>query len=227
MKNAKNMLSVSPGAPGMKAARMHRLTLMAALCLSVPICLVLGCARPRPGSEDRQLVVCTSEREELMDAVIPLFEEKYGIQVSLIQGENGELLEQVRQGELQADVVMGLSLSDISDSQQLFQEYVSVNDKYLLESYQNTDGYATSYVLSGSCLIVNQTLAGEYAISGYRDLLNPELKGKITMADPSSSSTGGMETGRRAYRADQRLRFRFQAGILQCCQGRVCGRPVL
>lgn len=138
------------------------------------------------------LVVYASERPEMMEAVIPLFEEKYHIQVHLVVGESKELLQRLRnekKGE-RADVIMGLSQTELAGSQELFQDYVSVNDKYILEPCRNAEGYATSYVLNGSCLIVNKTLAGDKKISSYEDLLNPALKGRIIMADPASSSTG-------------------------------------
>jgi iron(III) transport system substrate-binding protein len=38
-------------------------------------------------------------------------------------------------------------------------------------------------------LLVNKDLIGDIKIEGYKDLLNPALKGKIAMGDPSNSSS--------------------------------------
>ncbi len=90
-----------------------------------------------------------------------------------------------------ADLVLGLSLTDISEEKDLFLPYVSFNDKYLLEPYRNLSGFATNYVLHGNCIAVNQTLAGRYEeIDSYSDLLRPEFYGEIDLADPKASSFG-------------------------------------
>ena len=66
---------------------------------------------------------------------------------------------------------------------------MSVNDKHLIPAYQNATGYTTSYILSGSCLVVNKSLTQGVEIKGYKDLLKPELDGKIIMANPINSSS--------------------------------------
>lgn len=59
----------------------------------------------------------------------------------------------------------------------------------MIKDYQNTTGYSTPYTLDGSVLIVNPDLTKGMKIKGYKDLLNPELKGKIATADPANSSS--------------------------------------
>jgi iron(III) transport system substrate-binding protein len=136
------------------------------------------------------IVIYTSESDKLLDATIPLFEEKYGIAVELVKGEIGELVSRLRaEGvESEADIIMGGSYSYMYSNRDLFQEYVSVNDKYILENYRNSSGLFTSYLLEGSCFIVNKSLAGDIKLDGYSDLLNERLKGKIITANPINSS---------------------------------------
>lgn len=178
----------------MEKKHINRLT-VAGAGLALAFAGLFFSARISPGSSQPNsqcLVVYASERPELMEAVVPLFEEKYHIQVHLVLGESTELLKRLHDEKAgdRADVIMGLSGAELTDCEELFQYYVSVNDKYIREPYQNTEGYATSYVLNGGCLIVNKTLAGDKRISSYEDLLNPALKGRITMADPAASSDG-------------------------------------
>ncbi len=154
------------------------------------------------GKEERQevdqkrtlkesLVIYTSRSDNLLNATIPLFEEKYGVEVELVKGELGELLSQIRDGEDSptADIVMGGTYSHMYSNTDLFQEYVSVNDKYLIDNYKNTTGVTTNYILEGSCLIVNKSLVQGIDIDGYEDLLDYRLKGKIITANPIISSS--------------------------------------
>ena len=115
------------------------------------------------------LVIYSPNSEGLLNATIPLFEEKYGVNVELIQA---------------------LSLIHISEpNEDLWEPYVSANDANVIDAYKNKCGFITGNVLDGSVLIVNTDLIGDIKIEGYEDLLNPALKGKIATADPANSSS--------------------------------------
>lgn len=78
----------------------------------------------------------------------------------------------------------------------LWEAYVSPLDANLDEAYQNNTGYVTYGNLSGSgCFILNNDLLAELGVEvkGYADLLNPKLKGKIAMGDPTASSSAFAE----------------------------------
>lgn len=138
-----------------------------------------------------ELVVYSPNSEGLMNATIPLFEEKYGIKVEVIQAGTGELVKRIQseQNDPYADVLFGGSWSLMYDNEDLWEPYVSANDGNVLDAYKNTCGFITGNVLDGSCLIVNTDLIGDIPMEGYADLLNPELKGKISTADPANSSS--------------------------------------
>lgn len=144
------------------------------------------------GGEKRggKLVVYTMNSEGLVNATIPLFEEKYGIDVEVIQAGTGELIKRIQseKDDPYGDVMFGGSWSLDFDNKDLWQEYVSPNNDGVIDAYKNTTGFITPYVLDGSCLIVNKELAGG-KITSYEDLLKPELKGKIATADPANSSS--------------------------------------
>ncbi len=137
------------------------------------------------------LVIYTSRSDNLLNATIPLFEEKYGVEVELVKGELGELLSKIREeaDSPTADIIMGGTYSHMYPNIDLFQEYVSVNDKYLLDTYKNTTGYTTSYILEGSCFLVNKSLVQGIYVEGYKDLLDTRLKDKIIVANPINSSS--------------------------------------
>ena len=163
------------------------------------------------------LVIYSPNSEGLLNATIPLFEEKYGVNVELIQAGTGELVKRIQSekndpyadvvldelaadldrgafrradadGE-DADVLFGGSWSQMYTNEDLWEPYVSANDANVIDAYKNKCGFITGNVLDGSVLIVNTDLIGDIKIEGYEDLLNPALKGKIATADPANSSS--------------------------------------
>ncbi|MDD3252826.1 MAG: ABC transporter substrate-binding protein [Lachnospiraceae bacterium] len=138
-----------------------------------------------------ELVVYSPNSEGLINATIPLFEEKYGVKVELIQAGTGELVKRIQseKEDPYADVLFGGSWSLMYDNEDLWEPYVSANDGELINAYKNTCGFITGNVLDGSVILVNTDLIGDIPVEGYADLLNPELKGKIATADPANSSS--------------------------------------
>ena len=137
------------------------------------------------------LVIYSPNSEGLLNATIPLFEEKYGVNVELIQAGTGELVKRIQseKNDPYADVLFGGSWSLMYSNEDLWEPYISKNDANVLDAYKNKCGFITGNVLDGSVLIVNTDLIGDIKIEGYEDLLNPELKGKIATADPANSSS--------------------------------------
>lgn len=166
--------------------------------LSVLMIMVLtfgigGCGKSNEvvKEDSNKLVIYSPNSEGLIESTIPLFEQKYNIKVELIQAGTGELVKRIRseKEDPYADVIFGGSLSQYKSNEDLFETYVSENDKNVVEGYRNETGFTSSLVLDGSVLIVNKNLIGDMKIDSYEDLLNPELKGKIATADPASSSS--------------------------------------
>jgi len=143
------------------------------------------------GAPSKKLVVYTPNSEAMLNALIPAFEKQTGISVELVSAGSGELIKRIQSEKTNpyADVMFGGAYALFNDNADLFEKYVSPNDKDLIEGHRNTTGIMTPYVSDGSVLLVNTKLAGDIAINGYEDLLNPQLKGKIAMADPANSSS--------------------------------------
>jgi len=156
--------------------------------------VLTGCAQLGIGGGSggaNTLVIYTPNSEGLINAVIPAFEERYGITVELIQAGTGELFARLRSEREApiADVVWGGAYSIYAQNLDLFAPYVSPNNAYVVEAFRNSNGYTQPYVLDGSVLVVNRTLTAGMDIRGYQDLLNPALFGRIATADPRSSSS--------------------------------------
>lgn len=155
------------------------------------ITLVACNASEKTSTQQKTLVVYSPNSEGLINAIVPLFEQKHNVKVELIQAGTGQLIKRLQSEKSApyADVMFGGSFATIKDNKELFLEYKSVNDANVIDAYKNKTGFITPYALDGSVLLVNKNLIGDIKIDSYADLLNPKLKGKIASADPSNSSS--------------------------------------
>ncbi|MCK5251231.1 MAG: extracellular solute-binding protein [Spirochaetaceae bacterium] len=138
-----------------------------------------------------KLVVYSPNSDGLLNATIPAFEAMYGVKVEVISAGTGEVFKRL-EGEANnpyADVAFGGAFATYMNSEELFQPYTSANDGKVIDIYRNKTGFITPYVLDGSIILVNKSLIGDIEVNGYKDLLNPALKGKIVSANPSASSS--------------------------------------
>src|SRR5690625_661618 len=156
------------------------------MLLSMVAVLLVACS-----DDEDKLVVYTPAGEEMIDVVIPAFEEETGIDVELITAGTGELLNRIdgESDDPYADVMWGGSPSLIRPMEENFEDYVSENDEHLPDAFINTEVYMTRFSTTTSVILVNTDLIGDIEVNGYEDLLNPELKGKIAHGDATASSS--------------------------------------
>lgn len=140
------------------------------------------------------MVVYSPNSDGEIQGILNYFGDKFDIKISLQSMGTGECLSKLtaEKGNPQADVMFGgVNMGVYLTNKDLFQSYVAKGNSTLPAGYQNTTGFFTNYLLSGSNLLVNTDLEKSLglAITSYDDLLNPLLKGKIASADPTSSSS--------------------------------------
>ncbi|MBR6186512.1 MAG: extracellular solute-binding protein [Clostridia bacterium] len=144
--------------------------------------------------DERVLNICTPNSDGLR-SIYALFEQETGIKVNSESLGTGDCMKRIdaekEQEYCSFDLMYGGSLANFVANKDLFQDYYSPEDEFLMEAYQNKLGFCTNYTVDGSVLLVNDDLLKEMGIEvkGYADLLQPELKGKIVSADPSASSS--------------------------------------
>ncbi|MDR0486193.1 MAG: ABC transporter substrate-binding protein, partial [Elusimicrobiota bacterium] len=164
-------------------------TIASLLCFVFVFAVFTSCG-PK-ASKGGKLVIYSPNTEDLVNKVIGAFEKETGIKVEIISTGTGEIFKRVEseKNNPYADVLWGGSWAVYANNLDLLEEYVSPGDKELPANYQNVTKKITAYCLDGSVLLVNKNLIGDIKVEGYRDLLNPKLKGKIAMGDPSNSSS--------------------------------------
>lgn len=157
------------------------------LALSLLLCVVFGVSY----AESDSLIVYTSMPQVVADRILAGFTEQTGIKVEAIYASGGELLARIS-AEAEnplGDVMMSGTISNVTNSMDLFEDYTTANEESVLDNMKNVEGPLTRFDVIGSVLIVNNKLIGDIEITGYEDLLKPELKGKIAMADPNKASS--------------------------------------
>jgi iron(III) transport system substrate-binding protein len=134
------------------------------------------------------LVVYSPHPLEFIAPIIGEFENETGITVEIVSAGTGELLARIEsEDQPYGDVLWGGSLSTLESKKELFEIYYSDNEEHAI--YKNTDGRITRFTMMPSVIMINTNLVGDIKITGYNDLLNPQLKGKIAYADPLKSSS--------------------------------------
>ena len=159
----------------------------ALLMVGIMLMTLLFC----PAMAEETLTVYTSMPLKVADTIIDGFVEQTGIKVEKIVASGGELLTRIsaEADNPLGDVMMSGTISNVTNMKDLFETYITANEDAMLDNMKNVEGMLTRFDVIGSVLIVNNKLIGDTEITGYADLLKPELKGKIAMADPNKASS--------------------------------------
>lgn len=184
----------------------------------LPLLLVLtllsGCAAGEGSqrldcapAEEERLVVYTSHKEEVWRPIVKEFEERTGIWVDVVYGGTNELLEQLAQEDKspRADVMFGGGVESLATYRDCFEPYDCAGSEHILEQFRAPDRLWTPFSALPLVLIYNTKLVEPGQITGWADLLRPELKGKVAFPDPSASGSSytGLVTMLQALGGDR------------------------
>jgi len=140
------------------------------------------------------LILYSSMTENDLDNLLKGFGELYpDIEIEVVNGSAGELTARIaaEAGNPQGDVMWGgLNSGDGDIYSDIFEHWVTEYEADLPDAYKSPNGYYNMDHLSTIVFCVNTDLEKELGldITGYSDLLDPKLKGKIVLSDPNSSS---------------------------------------
>ena len=163
------------------------------LSLILVVCLLLTLAGT--ALADGKLVLYASTPEEFLNVVVSEYTKATGVEVEIVSAGTGELYKRVEaEGENPlGDVFLGgMVSSGYVPKIELWEPYVSPLDTELPEAFRNTTGKVTSFSMVPTAIMLNTKLLGEIGVevNGFEDMLNPALKGKIVMPDPTATSSG-------------------------------------
>ncbi len=139
------------------------------------------------------ITVYTTMEQTQQDILLDLWDQLYpNCKVEIVADSVGTLATKIRSDETSgADVVIGgMFAADGTKYHDILQPYTSSLDDET--PFHDASGYYTFYDVQVMCLVTNPDILGDLGVTvnGYKDLLQPELKGKIILADPSASSSG-------------------------------------
>lgn len=155
--------------------------------------------QPAEGGSGK-LVIYSPNSDTQINSSLEAFKKAYpNITVELQSMGTGDVLARIEaeKENPQADINWGaINYNFYEQHPDLWEEYVSPNESLLDENYRNHAGFVSFGNLSGSgAFLLNNDLLAELGVEvkGYADLLQPELKGKIAMGDPTASSSAFAE----------------------------------
>ena len=167
------------------------------LILCIAFALLTGCAPAAQDTaayapdESERLVLYTSHKKEVWWPIVKEFESRTGIWVEVVEGGTNELLERIRSKKdaPEADVMFGGGVESLESYQDLFAPYTCADADAILPQYRAKDDIWTPFSSLPLVFVYNPKLVGAEEITGWADLLRPELAGKIAFADPSVSGS--------------------------------------
>lgn len=149
-------------------------------------------------SEEQRLVVYTSHKEEVWEPIVREFEERTGIWVDVVTGGTNELLERIDEEaeHPQADVMFGGGVDSLAVYADCFEPYHCSEWEDIRAQYRSEDGLWTPFSSLPAVLIYNTKLLPQGRVTGWADLLDDSLRGRVAFADPavSGSSFTGLVT---------------------------------
>ncbi len=170
--------------------KSFKLVVITIIALALTACSSGGAGKPDEKSND--LVLYSPHPAETINLLVEEFKQKTGINVDVVAAGTGELLKRVESedGNAQGDVLWGGGAESLAAYTEFFQPYESPELKNVDKGY-----YSDNFTWLGESplpmvIMYNTDLVDEAsAPKSWEDLLKPEFKGKIAMADPAKSGS--------------------------------------
>ena len=162
------------------------------------LCALLVCGMAAAVAEEPaatgKLVLYSPLTTSMIENMLAMFEADTGIKTECLAMGTGDALKRIaaESEKPQCDILWSGTIGTVKNSSQYFQDYTCVNEDAFYDEYKNVEGNLTRFDCVPSVIMINTDLIGDIQIKGYKDLLNPELKGKIASADPTASSSAMM-----------------------------------
>ncbi len=170
--------------------RFGKIVLISLLALSLVACS--GKKEDDKGKTSDTLTVYSPHPAETINLVVKEFTQKTGIKVDVVAAGTGELLKRVEaeDGKPLGDVLWGGGAESLASYTKYFEAYESPELKHIDPQYYDKDFKWIGESPLPMVLMYNTNLVDEAnAPKSWEDILKPEFKGKIAMADPAKSGS--------------------------------------
>lgn len=172
------------------------LSIVMATVLSASMFTGCGSKTSTSAKKDLTLTVYAGINEEPSLGLTKQFEKETGIKTNMVRMSGGELLARIKaeKSNPKASVWFGGPAESYIQAEVdgLLDKYVSPNAKDTPERYRDKEGYWTGFQTGVLGFFTNTKLLKEKGLEApktWDDLLKPEYKGQIVVANPASSGT--------------------------------------
>ncbi|HSB70385.1 MAG TPA: extracellular solute-binding protein [Candidatus Methylomirabilis sp.] len=139
---------------------------------------------------DTSLVVYSANDTDLNNFVFGMFQKETGVAVQTVTAGSGVLLKRMaaEKDRPLGDVLWGVSTVILDANKAYFEPYASKNAEAVPPTFRDSDNLWIGTNAHVIIIQVNRKLLGSApAPRTWRDLQNPQWKGKVVMADPANS----------------------------------------
>lgn len=178
----------------MKKRKLLALALSAVMAVG----LFAGCGSKGDSGDkkDLKLTIYCGLMEDHMVKAVKEFEKDTGVKAEAVRMSSGEILGRIRaeKANPKASVWFGGPADGLIQASEegLLEKYASPNAKDIPDKYKDKDGAWTGIYVGYLGFVSNQKLLKEKGVEApksWEDLLKPEFKGQVSMANPGSSGT--------------------------------------
>lgn len=139
-----------------------------------------------------KVTVYSPHQAEIINPIVKEFQDRTKIEVELVTGGTGELLNRVKaeSGNPLGDVFWGGGAESLAAFIDNFEAYKVSNDAEIADIYKSGDGSWTGFSALPMVIMYNKDMVEEDEVpKSWNDLLDPKWKGKIAYADPAKSGS--------------------------------------
>ncbi|GAA0373991.1 ABC transporter substrate-binding protein [Bacillus horti] len=162
--------------------------------MTAVLVLVAGCGSSTgtDSGASNKLSVYSPHQAEIINPIIKEFQDRTGIEVDLVTGGTGELLNRV-QAETSnplGDVFWGGGAESLEAFSSSFEPYVSSEDANIPAEYKSPNNYWTGFSALPMVIMYNKNMISEDEVpTSWEELLDPKFKGLIAFCDPARSGS--------------------------------------
>ncbi|PAB59657.1 ABC transporter substrate-binding protein [Anaeromicrobium sediminis] len=159
--------------------------------------MLVGCGdNEKQAEETKRLTIYSGLMQDHMIKAVEEFEKETGIEVDAVRMSSGEILSRIKaeKENPKASVWFGGPADGFisAKEQGLLEKYESPNAAKIPAEFKDAEDYWTGIYVGYLGLVGNEVLLKEKGVEmpqSWEELLKPEFKGQIIMANPGSSGT--------------------------------------
>jgi iron(III) transport system substrate-binding protein len=159
--------------------------------VGVLLAAIVGASMTQPAiAADTSLVVYSANDTDLNNFVFGMFQKETGVAVQTVTAGSGVLLKRMaaEKDRPLGDVLWGVSTVILDANSAYFEPYASKNAEAVPATFRDVGNLWIGTNAHVIVIQINRKLLGNMAApQTWRDLQNPQWKGKVVMADPANS----------------------------------------